>query len=449
MIEGLKIPCRGDMKACIKPACSAEKPSNAKDKGFARILEENVVSDGRSGSGDRQLRLADEKAVLASQDETIEAEEVISLSGTEADFLWKQIIDSILNQQLLAIPQDILARIETYVTEKMPAFTAVSEEENLSLRELAVRLESQLAAMAEEAVLDAKTAAQLKDAVLEKVQDLLNGQEKNDKVLPSKLELLEDKPGLLADSRDMKTADEKNIQEKTVILFPDKESSPKKDVRELIQFEQMKMAGKKMEKDDKSQIKLDESLTDKKDIPFASENNRPMLDAKRTVFLLNTQKQVPVNPKEVVDQIVKKAELLVKQGLSEMKIELKPEFLGKMTIKIVVEEGAVTAKFLAENLRVKQMLESNMANLKQSLENQGLKVEKTEVNVQLNNGGMFDGSENSRQFLWQKPEFSAAVVRRDLADTGQVLSGNENAYIPGEKEVYEKGILGSTISWLI
>lgn len=110
--------------------------------------------------------------------------------------------------------------------------------------------------------------------------------------------------------------------------------------------------------------------------------------------------------REIIAQIVQKAEILFTNKLSEVKIDLKPEFLGRLTIKVMVEEGVVTARFIAENQQVKHMLESNLHTLRQNLESQGIRVERTEVNVQLNNGGMFDGSEGSRQYLWEEGQFS-------------------------------------------
>jgi len=118
-----------------------------------------------------------------------------------------------------------------------------------------------------------------------------------------------------------------------------------------------------------------------------------------------------VNPKDVIKQIVEKAEMIRGKNSSEIKIDLKPDFLGKMTIKLVVEEGGLTAKFITDNLHVKNMLESNLHVLKQTLENQGIKVEKTEVNVQLNNGGMFDGSEGNQQEPWQNQKYMSERLK--------------------------------------
>lgn len=107
-----------------------------------------------------------------------------------------------------------------------------------------------------------------------------------------------------------------------------------------------------------------------------------------------------VDSQDVLNQIVRKAELLLKLNSSQMKIELHPEFLGKLTIKVMVEEGAVTARFITDNHQVKQMLEANLGILRQTLESHGMKVERAEVDVQLNQGGLFDGSEGQRGWNW-------------------------------------------------
>lgn len=107
-----------------------------------------------------------------------------------------------------------------------------------------------------------------------------------------------------------------------------------------------------------------------------------------------------LDTQDVLNQIVRKAELMVKSNNSQMKIELHPEFLGKLTIKVMVEEGAVTARFITDNHQVKQLLEANLAMLRQTLESQGMRVERAEVDVQLNNGGMFDGSQGQREWNW-------------------------------------------------
>lgn len=180
------------------------------------------------------------------------------------------------------------------------------------------------------------------------------------------------------------------------------------DIKKLINSEANRFNGIKVPTATSNSIVTEQPAlnTNEEDVPSINVNKAEQVIAKTEHRLLETTpNNKPVEVKELIDQIVKKAELLLKQNSSEIKINLKPEFLGKMTIKIVVEEGIVTARFLTENHQVKHLLESNLNTLRQSLESQGIKVERTEVNVQLNNGGMFDGSENGRESRWERPEY--------------------------------------------
>jgi Flagellar hook-length control protein len=93
---------------------------------------------------------------------------------------------------------------------------------------------------------------------------------------------------------------------------------------------------------------------------------------------------------------------MIKDNSSEMTLHLKPDFMGKMTIKIAVDEaGTVTAHFSTSSQQVKNVLEQNMQTLRLTLEAQGIKVDRTEVNVQLDSGGMMSDP-GGRQDLWQQ-----------------------------------------------
>lgn len=175
-------------------------------------------------------------------------------------------------------------------------------------------------------------------------------------------------------------------------------------VRNVMEYESNRLASRKLSNSDTGQSALGSK-------PGGDEPTRELVSLNR---LDNSIARLPardsvvngnrptanVDIQQLIDQVVKKAELMVKSNSSEMKIDLKPEFLGKMTIKIAVEEGVLTARFITDSHQVKHLLDNNLNTLKQSLETQGIKVEKAEVNVQLNSGGMFDGSEYSRQSMW-------------------------------------------------
>ncbi len=89
----------------------------------------------------------------------------------------------------------------------------------------------------------------------------------------------------------------------------------------------------------------------------------------------------PVRTTEVMNQVVEQAKVIVGQDKTEMIIHLKPDHLGKLELKVVTEQGIVAAKFIAESHQVKEIIETNMQLLKDSLEKQGLSIDNVSVQV--------------------------------------------------------------------
>lgn len=96
---------------------------------------------------------------------------------------------------------------------------------------------------------------------------------------------------------------------------------------------------------------------------------------------------VPVKPRELISQIIEKAKVILSPDKSEMVMDLKPDSLGKISLKVVTENGIVMAKFVAENQQVREILESNMQLLKDSLEKQGMNVQGFSVSVRQDQRG--------------------------------------------------------------
>ncbi len=190
------------------------------------------------------------------------------------------------------------------------------------------------------------------------------------------------------------------------------------DVKKLMDFETNRMKASKLSDiDETSKQETGSDLQDMTDKTSLTE-----LKLRNTEG--NFQNKFPnsISTKDVIEQIVEKVELIQGKKVSEIEIELKPEFLGKMTVKLVMEEGGLTAKFVTDNLQTKQLLENNLNSLRLTLEDHGIKVEKTEVNVQLNNGGMFDGSEGNQQDKWQNQVYEP--YRLEYIE--EIASGDEH-----------------------
>lgn len=87
------------------------------------------------------------------------------------------------------------------------------------------------------------------------------------------------------------------------------------------------------------------------------------------------------NNEEIFKQVVDNAKVTLTADKSEMIMHLRPESLGKLTMKVVTERGLMIAQFTAESQQVKQIIEANLPQLKDALESQGLNVQGFSVSV--------------------------------------------------------------------
>ncbi|MCR5833049.1 MAG: hypothetical protein K6G55_00125 [Selenomonadaceae bacterium] len=90
---------------------------------------------------------------------------------------------------------------------------------------------------------------------------------------------------------------------------------------------------------------------------------------------------------DVPGQIVRQARLIRAAENTEMVIKLNPEHLGEMTLRISVSQnGAVSASFHSDNAQVRTIIENSLVQLRQELNNQGLKVDNVQVYAGLGDG---------------------------------------------------------------
>ncbi len=90
--------------------------------------------------------------------------------------------------------------------------------------------------------------------------------------------------------------------------------------------------------------------------------------------IVNNKMNQPMNQTEVINQIIEKMKVNINGDTSEVRITLRPEHLGDVTLKIATHNGIVTAEFLAENEQVKALIESNFTDLQDTLRQQGIEV---------------------------------------------------------------------------
>jgi hypothetical protein len=132
--------------------------------------------------------------------------------------------------------------------------------------------------------------------------------------------------------------------------------------------------------------------------------------------------------KQVMDNIAMNARVIIGDDKSEMVMSLKPDSLGKLSLKVVSENGIINAEFIAENQQVKEILESNMQMLKDSLERQGIPLEGFSVSVgsESHSGGW------SNEGMFKSPsipgEIELPAAAPDASKYGKAWAG----FYPGE-----------------
>ena len=87
-------------------------------------------------------------------------------------------------------------------------------------------------------------------------------------------------------------------------------------------------------------------------------------------------------PRELVLQVADQIRVQLRDGKEEIRIQLKPESLGHLEIKAETTLNGVTARITTESNNVKSYLENNLQFLQQTLQDQGLKVERIHIVVQ-------------------------------------------------------------------
>lgn len=149
--------------------------------------------------------------------------------------------------------------------------------------------------------------------------------------------------------------------------------------------------------------------------------------SKSSTIVSKADKSFDIPKQEIVKQIVKKAEVILKDGKSEMNMKLEPESLGKITLKLAVEKGVVTAKFLAENVQVKEAIESNFNQLKDMLQQKGINIQSVSVHVGHDDRG-FNSKNNMN--LWKESIKNSVkkTVTVDYGEYGDYSVSSKNPY---------------------
>lgn len=90
---------------------------------------------------------------------------------------------------------------------------------------------------------------------------------------------------------------------------------------------------------------------------------------------------VVFNTLDVIRQVSEFTRVMYQGDTTNMEMQLNPENLGKIYVQVTAKEGVVTAHLAVQNEIVKEALENQTIQLRENMNQQGIKVEAVEVTI--------------------------------------------------------------------
>lgn len=125
-----------------------------------------------------------------------------------------------------------------------------------------------------------------------------------------------------------------------------------------------------------------------------------------SAMMLGRPQATSQEEQENVRELMRQAQVMLKRGGGEMSMELKPEGMGQVKLKVSVVDGNVNVQMLTESESAKSLLEKGLGELKANLASHQLKVDTLRVDVgqdiqkqmDQNSGQQNQQREQARQF---------------------------------------------------
>ena len=137
-----------------------------------------------------------------------------------------------------------------------------------------------------------------------------------------------------------------------------------------------------------------------------------------------TETAKAVQTQNIYDQIADYMKIQLKPETTSLEIQLHPANLGTVNVHLTEKQGMLTAEFTTQNEAVKAAVESQIVQLKNQFEEQGIKVEAVEVSVAEQKYSQ-NGRENSDKSEQTDQGGKVRSRRINLNDSGESEEGTE------------------------
>lgn len=123
-----------------------------------------------------------------------------------------------------------------------------------------------------------------------------------------------------------------------------------------------------------------------------------------------------VDTQDIMNQIGEYIKLNLKADVQQLELQLHPASLGNVNIQLTAKDGMITAQFTTQNEAVKAAIESQLVQLRNQFDEQGLKVDAVEVAVAdyRFNQGFSNNDENSGESAGSRKNRSRKINLNEL-----------------------------------
>lgn len=145
--------------------------------------------------------------------------------------------------------------------------------------------------------------------------------------------------------------------------------------------------------------------------------------------------------REIANQIIDRIKVVIKPNQTSMELQLNPDNLGKVNLNVQSKNGVMTAQFVVQNEISKEAIESQLNTLKETLSQQGIKVDSIEVTV-----AGYDFSQNSQTDTKDQMNDQKNQSKKKMS-IGESQSVNEEAEVEENTTTDVTGLTGSSVDY--
>lgn len=433
---------KNDVKSTDKTVKDADKKVEEK-AGEENTAEENTVdentadvsNDKKVGDG-KEVTDSDEKENIVSEKEAELREKIAELLGVEADEV-KNVLEQLgISVFELNNPQKLLDFLQKVFQADIPSDLLLID----GIKDMMVQVKQ----VVEEENVDF-------DNLIQNFLDNRTGQEKEENLTEENNVLNSKETDIVSEvNENVSDIEEQGVKQGVVSNDKENASSRDKEKNELSEVNT-----KNVQTEEITPIKTNESMNmqngfsqqgfQNNNMSFENNSNLNNVNGINATAFNNINKAFSqvisknqtmrnVNTADVINQIIDKFKAgIVKENVTQIKITLKPDYLGDVALKIVSENGIVSAQFTAENQKVKEIIEANFNNLKNMLDEQGVQVAALSVSV-----GGEDSENEGRRFEFEQSKSSKRIS--DIINNSDEEAEEESASYIDEGDVLQTSV---------